>query len=238
MMHVAESQSEELLLREGRGPFAERFVERGIEWYAPHSSTVQYLSRLGLMRTKPLLTHCINVDSQDIQTIKESGAGIAHCPKSNAKLGHGRAPFAGFLEAGIPVGLGSDSVASNNLCDLVEEARFAVLSARATAGEPLVNARAGLHAATAGGAAAMGLGDVVGVLEAGKQADFTAVALNGAHQQPSYDPYATLIFASSARDVRLTVVAGQEIYRHGHMTMIDEERLRARMTEIATKLGS
>ena len=76
------------------------------------------------------------------------------------------------------------------------------------------------------------------MLEPGKQADFTAVALNRVHQRPSYDPYATLIFASSGRDVFLTVVAGREVYRDGRMIMIDEERIKERLDEIALKLAS
>src|SRR5262249_47929066 len=86
--------------------------------------------------TKPLLAHCINVDDSDLELIKRSGAGIAHCPKSNAKLGHGHAPFAKFLAHGINVGLGSDSVASNNACDILDEARFATLLARVSAARP------------------------------------------------------------------------------------------------------
>jgi len=237
MMHAAESQAEELLLREGRGPFADSYAKRGIPWTAPAISSIQYLARHGILETQPLLAHCITVDEADLQTILASGAGIAHCPKSNAKLGHGRAPFEKFLNAGVAVGLGSDSVASNNVCDLLEEARFAVLSARAgsvSAKGPA--AEDGLRAATAGGARAMRLADRIGTLEPGRQADFAAVSLSGAHQQPVYDPYAALIFASSARDVILTVVAGREIYRDGRVTTIDEERLAARMNEIAEKL--
>src|ERR1051325_6333180 len=63
-------------------------------------------------------------------------AGVAHCPKSNAKLRHGRAPFADFLSRGLNVGLGSDSVASNNTCDILEEARFATLLARVSEARP------------------------------------------------------------------------------------------------------
>jgi cytosine/adenosine deaminase-related metal-dependent hydrolase len=237
MMHVAESAFEELLVREGRGPFAEGLAKRGIAWSAPRTSVVQYLAKHGILRARPLLTHCINVDDADIQTIKESGSGIAHCPKSNAKLGHRRAPFAKFLAAGVPVGLGSDSVASNNICDMLEEARFAVLSARAGDDYEVPLAAAdGLRAASLGGAKALGLGDQIGVLEAGRPADFVAIALTGTHQYPSYDAYATLIFASSGRDVRLTVVAGREVFCEGQMMTVDEERTRARMKEIANKL--
>jgi cytosine/adenosine deaminase-related metal-dependent hydrolase len=242
MIHTAESEFEELLLRDGRGPFADRFVQRGIEWTAPNCSTVQHLLKHGILSTRPLLTHCINVDDADLQTIKESGAGIAHCPKSNAKLGHGRAPWAKFLAAQIPVGLGSDSVASNNTCDILEEARFAVLIARGGQDRnhdlPIPNADDALAAATLGGATALGRGEDIGRLEVGRQADFAAVSLSGVHQRPVYEPSGTLIFASSGRDVIMTVVAGREIYRDGRVTTVDEDRLRARMDEISDKLRS
>ncbi len=85
-----------------------------------------------MLETRPLLAHCIKVDEADIDMIAETETRVAHCPKSNAKLGHGIAPFHRFLNKGIAVGLGSDSVASNNVCDLLEEARFALLLARAS----------------------------------------------------------------------------------------------------------
>src|SRR5256714_14346181 len=135
MMHAAESASEKQFMLSGVGPFADGLRTRGIDWQAPGTSTVRYLADHGVLETKPLLAHCINVDEDDLQLIKKAGAGVAHCPKSNAKLGHGRAPFAQFIAAGLNVGLGSDSVASNNTCEILEEARFAALVARIDPGD-------------------------------------------------------------------------------------------------------
>jgi 5-methylthioadenosine/S-adenosylhomocysteine deaminase len=100
MMHAAESEAEELLLRDGCGPFAEGLARRSIEWKAPGMSTIQYLKQVGVLDTQPLLAHCIRVDDNDIETLSETECAVAHCPKSNAKLGHGRAPFAKFIVTG------------------------------------------------------------------------------------------------------------------------------------------
>lgn len=224
MMHAAESEAEALFLREGCGVFADGLARRSIEWKAPGVSTIRYLKQVGILQTRPLLAHCIRVDNDDIEMLRTSGAKVAHCPKSNAKLGHGRAPLAKFIAAGVPVGLGSDSVASNNTCDILEEARFATLLSRA----------AGAHVAAEEAFRAAVFG---GQLSEGAQADLAVVSLTGAHQIPGYDPVATLIFASSGRDVILTVVAGREVYRNGRVSNVDEDRLRARMLEISHRLA-
>jgi 5-methylthioadenosine/S-adenosylhomocysteine deaminase len=240
MMHAAESLSESELMLKGRGPFAASLAARGIEWSAPGVSTIQYLAALGLLRTRPLLAHCIRVDEADIETIKQWDARVAHCPKSNAKFGHGRAPLASFIAGKLKVGLGSDSVASNNTCDLLEEARFAALLSRVgdnSTGSEMTSAEEALTLATLGGARALGLEDDIGSLDVGKQADLTVVALDGAHQLPVYDAAAALIFASSGRDVRLTIVAGREIYRDGRALSVDEQRIHARLAEIADKVS-
>lgn len=238
MMHAAESRAEDSLLREGRGLFAEGLAKRGIEWNAPGLSTIQYLKQTGILETHPLLAHCIRVDEFDIETLRETRSRVAHCPKSNAKLGHGRAPFASFLESGIAVGLGSDSVASNNSCDILEEARFAVLLSRAARQDNRISAADALAAATLGGSRCFDLEGQAGQLIEGFQADLTVLSLTGAHQLPNYDPAATVAFASSGRDVILTVVAGREVFRAGRVVGVDEDRLRARMGEIAAKLSA
>jgi 5-methylthioadenosine/S-adenosylhomocysteine deaminase len=197
------------------------------------------LRQAGILETQPLLAHCIRVDEEDIETLKQTGSKVAHCPKSNAKLGHGRAPFTKFMEAGVTVGLGSDSVASNNTCDMIEEARFASLSARFPAQDsknPFPLPSHMLAAATTGGARCLGLKEGIGTLVEGCQADLAIVGLDGTHQLPVYDPATTLVFSSSGRDVLLTIIAGREVYRDQRVTGVDEERLRARMNEIAQKL--
>ena len=241
MIHAAESEAEELLMREGRGPFAEGLKFRGIEFEPPRASSVRHLDATGLLAARPLLAHCIRVDDEDIGLIRERGARVAHCPKSNAKLGHGRAPLAALLAAGVGVGLGSDSVASNNTCDLLEEARFAVLGARA-AGDELDGRMPGagdaLRLATLGGAEALGLERSAGALAEGLQADLVAVGLDGAHQRPAYDPAAALVFASSGRDVLMTMVAGRELFRDGRLTTLDERDLRIRLDDLARRLAT
>ena len=149
MMHAAESAAEESFSVYGRGIFADGLAKRNIEWAAPGVSTIQYLKQRGVLATRPLLAHCVRVDEKDIETLAETKSKVAHCPKSNAKLGHGRAPLATFLDRGIEVGLGSDSVASNNNCDMLEEARFAALIARS---DRLVTASEAMSFATIGGA--------------------------------------------------------------------------------------
>lgn len=213
-IHAAESADEDQLLKKGVGFFTEVYKKYGVEWTSPHCSSIEYLDRLGVLGAKPLLAHCICISDSDIDLIKNSGSAIAHCPRSNAKFGHGYAPFEQFLDAGLSVGLGSDSVASNNTCDMLEESRFAALAARNRAGSKrFISAREMLEAATLGGARALGLDKVVGTIEAGKQADLAVVSLSHAAQQPIGDVHAALVFSSNARDVRLTLVAGREVHR-------------------------
>ena len=259
MMHAAESKAEQLFLAEGGGAFADGLRQRGIGWQAPGVSTIRYLSDHGVLEARPLLAHCINVDEADLELIKAARAAIAHCPKSNAKLRHGHAPFTRFVQSGINVGFGSDSVASNNTCDILEEARFATLLARADwRSSPIVSegskalpsscARAGnrasetvsaeqaLFAATLGGACALGLDRHIGSLAPGMQADITIVSLRGAHQRPLSNPVDTLIFSSSGRDVILTMVDGKEIYRDKAISTVSEPEIQGLAAGIRIKI--
>ena len=254
MMHAAESRAETLFMRDGAGPFAENLRRRGIEWHAPGVSTVRHLEKVGVLRARPLLAHCVTIDEADARTLRDAGASVAHCPKSNAKFGHGRAPLAALLREGMAVGLGTDSVASNNACDMLEEARFAALWSRAAGegarendearegdgarGAGMMSAADALALATIGGARALGLGGRVGSLDEGKDADFIVVSLSGTHQVPVHDAEAAIIFSSSGRDVLLTVVGGREVYKEGRVLTVDEAELRSRVEDVARRVSA
>lgn len=213
-IHAAESEDEDELVINGNGFFTEVYEKFGLEWKSPGCSTIEYLKSTGILETKPLLAHCVTVSDTDIETIFATGSKIAHCPKSNAKFGHGYAPFERFCDLGVTVGLGSDSVASNNLCDMIEEGRFAALAARNRAGRKrFVTPREVLSAATIGGAAALGLEDMIGSLETGKQADLAIVSLDNPSVLPVNEIEAAIVFSSSGRDIKETIVAGTCVYK-------------------------
>jgi cytosine/adenosine deaminase-related metal-dependent hydrolase len=217
-VHAAESEAEERLVSEADGDFAEALRARGIEVAARGTSTIELLHRTGVLRARPLLIHCVRTTGEDVQRIADSGATVVHCPASNAKLGHGIADLAGFLEAGITVGLGSDSVASNNRMDILDEARLALLLGRARTGSwAAFSATLGLDLATQRGATALGIDRETGSLDAGKAADLAAFPLDGVHVQPVQDPESALLFATSGRGAVLVTVAGEELVRNGQL---------------------
>ena len=217
-VHAAESEAEQLLVAEGEGDFAAALRARSIDVAPRGVTTIELLDRTGVLRARPLLVHCVRTTEDDRRRIADSGATVVHCPASNAKLGHGIADLSGFLAAGIPVGLGSDSVASNNRMDMLDEARLALLFGRAVTrswdGLPVT---LGLALATLNGARALGLDREIGSLEVGKAADLAAFPLDVVHGQPVQEPESALLFAISGRGATLVTVAGEELVKNGQL---------------------
>jgi 5-methylthioadenosine/S-adenosylhomocysteine deaminase len=222
-MHVAESEAEMLFLREARGPFADSHRSRGIEVVRRAHSPVHLLVELGIAATaQPLLIHGVRFDASDIHFAAEYGCPVAHCPASNAKLGHGTAPLVEMLDAGVSVGLGSDSVASNNRMDLLDEARHAVLVQRARLGRAdAVTAAQALELATLGGARALRIDGEVGSLEIGKAADLCAFSLDEPRGIGAGSIESTLLFSIAGRRAVFVSVAGRERVRDGRVLDLD-----------------
>lgn len=217
-VHIAESDAESRYVSEASGPWAESHRARGIE-VAPRGRTpIDLLDRAGVLAARPLLIHGVRADATDIRRMRHHDCGVAHCPASNAKLGHGVAPVMEMLAAGLRVGLGSDSVASNNRMDILDEARLASLLQRATTGRfDVLDAGSVLALATIGGARALGIDGRVGTLEVGKDADLAAFPLDAPGQLPTHDPAAQLVFASAGRPASFVCVAGRPLVRDGHL---------------------
>ncbi|MGI8619149.1 MAG: amidohydrolase family protein [Gemmatimonadaceae bacterium] len=222
-VHVAESAAECDLVCRGAGALATRLSARGIATPVRARSPIALLDSLGALGRETLLIHCVHVDERDLSIMAEKGCAVAHCPVSNAKLGHGVAPLTEMLAAGLAVGLGSDSVASNNRMHILEEARTAVLQQRARLrSHDAVPAAQALELATVGGARALRLEDRVGTLERGKDADFAVFEL-GAASLPVGDPVAAAIFSLGGAAARFVAVAGRPLVRDGRVLGVDEE---------------
>jgi cytosine/adenosine deaminase-related metal-dependent hydrolase len=236
-VHAAEAEVEEQLVTAGAGPFAAGLRTRGIATPPRGRSTVELLHRTGVMGLRPLLIHCVRVDRDDIARIADSGAAVAHCPVANARLGHGIAPVVELMEAGVCVGLGTDSVASNNRVDMLEEARCAQLMQRARLGSAAALPPAVLlRLATLDGARALGLDHRIGSLEAGKDADLCAVRIAAPHVRPVHDPEAALLLAARGSDVALVSVRGTVLHRDGEQLRGSDAGLRGRIDRIGERL--
>lgn len=228
-IHLAESPAEEALFRIGGGPFKEMFDRRGIPWSVRDTSPIQYAKQVGALDAATLAVHCVHATEDDRIALAHAGASVAHCPRSNGKLGAGFAPLRQLKERGLDIGLGTDSMVSGNSVDFFEELRAAVYSARAREQDALVmTAREALHLATLGGARALRLEKEIGSLEVGKQADLCAVRLDGIHHAPVADdsPEAALVYSARASDVVLTLVQGKPLYDHGRFPTLDIARIR------------
>ncbi len=220
-VHIAESEAERQLVERGEGVFADGLRRRGINVEARARSSIALLDRLGVLAARPLLIHCVRLDEQDVRVVKESGSAVAHCPVSNAKLGHGTAALLELLDAGVPVALGSDSVASNNRMDMLGEARAAILAQRArVARHDVLCARDAMFMATLGGARALGLESEIGSLDVGKSADLAAFPVDP-FTIPLHDPEAAAIFALPGVPASLVTVSGRELVRNGRLQSWD-----------------
>jgi len=180
-IHVAESEPECDLIRHGRGPMADFLRERGMwdeTFHATGYSPVEHLDRLGVLSPRTLAVHCVHLDHQDISKLQARGVTVVTCPRSNARLGVGKAPVSRILASGIPVALGTDSLASAPDLDLLAE--MAALREQ----HPGLAPAAALRMATLNGARALGLERDLGSIEAGKQARLLAAPL----EDPEDDP--------------------------------------------------
>lgn len=186
-VHIAESRAETDFVRDGAGPFATLFGKRSIPVEPQHCSPVAYLEQLGVLGRDTLCIHCVQVSESDVALLRAAGAAVAHCPRSNAAHGHGRSPYDRFRRAGVPVGIGTDSVLSIGELDLWAEAEAAGLMGDAA-----------LRALTIEGARALGWESEIGSLEVGKAGDLVVQTVR-----------------PSGRQTVLTVIAGRIVHRAG-----------------------
>ena len=228
LIHLAETKDEVRIVREAHG-----------------MTPTAYLESLGVWAGRSIAAHGVWLEPADMAVLAKRGVGLAHNPESNMKLASGIAAVPTWLEKGLLAGLGTDGAASNNDLDMFEAMRVAALLHKVATSNPLaLPAEQALELATRCGADAIGLGDRIGSLEAGKQADVITVSVDGARQTPLYDPVSHMVYVARGDDVRSTIVAGKVLMKDGQVLTLRRadvlrdaramaEKVRAAVTEAA-----
>ncbi|MDR3685896.1 MAG: amidohydrolase family protein [Coriobacteriia bacterium] len=195
-IHVAESAAEVELLAVGTGALSAVAGRTAFGFHAPGTSTVRYLHDLGVL-SGATAVHCCHVDAADVALLAAEARGVVTCPRSNRYLGNPVPDVPALLKAGIPVGIGTDSAASNSDLDLMAEIR-ALRDIH-----PTIPARTLIEIATCQGAVAIGIAENFGTLERDKQADIAVFALGGVD-----DPEEAIVNGAGGATLRALAVEG------------------------------
>jgi cytosine/adenosine deaminase-related metal-dependent hydrolase len=205
--HLAETADEEDFCRERYG-----------------CTPVEYAERLGWLGDDVWLAHGVHLDDAAIAKLGDTGTGVAHCPSSNARLGAGAARVRDLLDNAVPVGLGVDGAASQEVSHLGAELRQALYTARIRGGPNAMDAREALLLGTIGGARCLGRQADLGSLEVGKLGDLVMWRLDGLGHDGIDDKVAALVFGPPA-PVELALVGGKPVVERGELTNADAEAL-------------
>ena len=192
--HASENRDEIALVRELTG-------RRNIE----------YLRDVGLAGPNVVLAHCIHLDPDEMEILRETRTRVAHCPSSNLKLASGIARVTEMLEMGIEVSLGADGAPCNNRLDMFTEMRTATLLQKVLNGPTALPAARVLRMATIDGARALGLEDQIGSIEVGKRADLQLINLETPHTTPHPDPISTIVYAAETSNVEMVIIDGKVV---------------------------
>lgn len=185
---------------------------------------VQYLNHHGIFDTKATAAHCVWLEGEDFDILSDKGVTVASCPVSNLKLASGVCNVPLLLSKGVNVAIGTDSVASNNSLNMIEEMKFFTIVNKGKQLDPtLITPVDALRAATIAGAKSQGREDC-GKLAVGFKADLIVLDLSKANMYPVHDMATNIVYSASGSDILLTMVDGKVLYKNGEYLTIDLEK--------------
>ncbi|WP_299027576.1 amidohydrolase [uncultured Thermanaerothrix sp.] len=190
-------------------------------------SPIRVLLESKVLEVPTLLAHCLYPEEEDYKILADHPTGIAHAPKTYLKLGMGTAPISRFRSAGIPVGLATDGVVSNNTLDILEQMRLLALTQKDAARDSTVMPIAEvLEIAFEGGARVVQQAGALGALKPGYLADVALLRQDRAAMFPRYNPAANLIYSASAQDVDTVICNGQVLMRDRRLLTLDKTKIK------------
>ncbi len=186
-----------------------------------------YMRAHGVFDVPTTAAHCVWLEGEDFDILKEHGVTVACCPASNLKLASGHANIPEMLRRGICVALGTDGAASNNNLNLLQDIYlFAVVYKGVYQDATLVTPAQALHAATRAGALSQGRTDC-GLVKVGCKADLCVLDTDTPQFTPMTDAAGNVVYAAQGCDIKLTMVDGEVLYRDGEFLRIDIEKIKA-----------
>ena len=206
-IHISETQSEheECKVKYGKTP-------------------VKLMNDIGAFDSKALAAHCVWVEDEDMDILKEKGVSVATNPMSNMKLASGIANVPEMLRRGINVAIGTDSVASNNSLNFFEEMKMFAIAPKIRFNDPtLITPKQTLYAATRAGALAQGREDA-GLVKEGFKADLIMIDLEQPNMYPVHDLMNNLVYSASGTDIVMTMSDGKIVYENGEYKTLDIEK--------------
>jgi 5-methylthioadenosine/S-adenosylhomocysteine deaminase len=201
---------------------------------------IEVLSHTGVLSVPTIIAHGCGLMPQDVELLARNRdhVGIAHAPKTYLKLAMGITPIRALRKAGVPVGLASDGAVSNNTLDLFESLRLMALMQKHEASDPeVMPIPEALDIATRGSAKVLGLGDRIGTLAPGYQADLILVDTRGAHWQPPHNLGAGLVYSARSSDVHTVMVEGRILMSERRLLTLDKERVLAEVAKSMERLA-
>lgn len=216
-IHVSETQSEHEACKEKYG-----------------KTPIRYFCDLGALDIPTTAAHCVWIEGEDFDIMKEKGVTAAVNPVSNMKLASGVCNAGELLRKGINVAIGTDSVASNNSLNFFEEMKYFATASKMMFRDPTaVTVKETLYAATRGGALGQGREDC-GLLKEGFRADLIVVDIDKPNMYPVHSLLNNLVYSASGTDVVMTMADGRVLYENGEYMTIDLQRT-VKEAEAATK---
>lgn len=197
----------------------------------------ELLDSVGFLNDDVVAAHCIWLDENEINLIKNNGVSVSHNPCSNMKLASGAAPVGELLSQGVCVGLGTDGASSNNNLDMFDEMKFASLLAKVSTLNPSVlNANEVVNMATINGAKALNLKDI-GSVEVGMKADLILVDTNMANMTPQSNLLASnIVYSANGSNVDTTICNGRVLMENKKVLTLDEEDVLAKATATISEM--
>lgn len=192
------------------------------------STDSEFLSDIGFLRPDVLAVPCVQCGSRDLGVLRRHDVKVSHNPCSNLYLGSGVPPIPAMLASGITIGLGSDGPASSNNHSLFQAMKFAALLQKGVHRDPTaMTAEKVIEMATIDGAHAVGLGNEIGSIEAGKKADIIVIDASGPAMTPIHNPVSALVYSALGHEVVDVMVDGRFVMRDGAMVGVSESAVRA-----------